>query len=212
MALLKQSVQVYAKLDEFFEKLREGQAPEKFTRSFLQDLGFKSSNWPAAIRLMKGLGFLSSDGAPTASYMEFLDKTRWRVVLGKLVREAYGDIFVMKREPTADDFEMIVGKYKSTYNMTGVAAERAARTFLALLELSDKNALLAESSANESPSEPPPDPHQEQPVTPAMPPSLPPMPPREVGLHYNIQIHLPATKDVGVYNAIFKSLREHIVE
>jgi hypothetical protein len=31
------------------------------------------------------------------------------------------------------------------------------------------------------------------------------------GLHYNIQIHLPATKDVEVYNAIFKSLKEHLV-
>jgi hypothetical protein len=32
------------------------------------------------------------------------------------------------------------------------------------------------------------------------------------GLHYNIQIHLPATKDVEVYNAIFKSLRDHLYE
>jgi hypothetical protein len=32
------------------------------------------------------------------------------------------------------------------------------------------------------------------------------------GLHYNIQIHLPATKDVEVYNAIFKSLKEHLFE
>ncbi len=31
------------------------------------------------------------------------------------------------------------------------------------------------------------------------------------GLHYNIQIHLPATKDVEVYNAIFKSLKEHLI-
>jgi hypothetical protein len=30
-------------------------------------------------------------------------------------------------------------------------------------------------------------------------------------LHYNIQIHLPATKDVEVFNAIFKSLREHLL-
>ena len=29
--------------------------------------------------------------------------------------------------------------------------------------------------------------------------------------HYNIQIHLPATKDISVYNAIFKSLREHLL-
>ena len=33
-----------------------------------------------------------------------------------------------------------------------------------------------------------------------------------LGLHYNIQIHLPATKDVEVYNAIFKSVKEHLIE
>jgi hypothetical protein len=33
-----------------------------------------------------------------------------------------------------------------------------------------------------------------------------------VGLHYNIQIHLPATKDLEVYNAIFKSLKDHLLE
>ena len=31
--------------------------------------------------------------------------------------------------------------------------------------------------------------------------------PQISGLHNNIQIHLPATKDAEVYNAIFKSLR-----
>jgi hypothetical protein len=31
-------------------------------------------------------------------------------------------------------------------------------------------------------------------------------------LHYNIQIHLPSTKDVEVFNAIFKSLREHLLD
>jgi hypothetical protein len=45
----------------------------------------------------------------------------------------------------------------------------------------------------------------------------PPLTPKVVehgvsGLHYNIQIHLPATKDVEVYNAIFKSLKEHLFE
>lgn len=49
MALLNQSVQVYGKLDQLFRSLRDGQAPQKFTREFLRDLGFKSSNWHAAI-------------------------------------------------------------------------------------------------------------------------------------------------------------------
>jgi hypothetical protein len=33
-----------------------------------------------------------------------------------------------------------------------------------------------------------------------------------VGLHYNIQIHLPATKDLEVYNAKFKSLKDHLID
>jgi hypothetical protein len=39
-----------------------------------------------------------------------------------------------------------------------------------------------------------------------------PLPPKTVGgLHYNIEIHLPATKDIEVFNAIFKSLRDHLI-
>lgn len=30
-------------------------------------------------------------------------------------------------------------------------------------------------------------------------------------LNYNIQIHLPETRDTAVYDAIFKSLKEHIL-
>ena len=30
-------------------------------------------------------------------------------------------------------------------------------------------------------------------------------------LHYDIQIHLPTTTDIAVYNAIFKSLKEHLL-
>ena len=28
--------------------------------------------------------------------------------------------------------------------------------------------------------------------------------------HYNIQIHLPATTDISVYNAIFKSIKDNL--
>lgn len=213
MALLNQSVQVYGKLGEFFGKLREGQAPEKFTREFLKDLGFKSSNWHAAIGLLKGLGFLSADGSPTSKYMDFLDKTRWQIVLAEAVKEAYSDIFVMKREPVAGDVQMIAGKFKSTYNMSDTASGRAARTFLALLDLSDKATIVGQDEPGPPPKaaepEPEPAPKAVEPTPVAPHPHVPTAP---VGLHYNIQIHLPATKDIEVYNAIFKSLREHIIE
>lgn len=210
MALLNQSVQVYGKLGSLFEKLRDGQAPEKFTREFLKDLGFASSNWHASIGLLKGLGFLSPDGTPTGQYMEFLDKTRWDKVLGSAVKSAYSDIFVMKREPSQADIQMIAGKYKSTYNMSQTSADRAARTFLALLELADLSAPESipktETSIEAEEQQPEPQVTLEPKADEIPRPGLP------VGLNYNIQIHLPATKDIEVYNAIFKSLREHIID
>lgn len=32
-----------------------------------------------------------------------------------------------------------------------------------------------------------------------------------IGLHYNIQIHLPPSRDPAVYDAIFESLKKHIL-
>lgn len=219
MALLNQSVQVYGQLENLFNTLRQGQAPSKFTREFLRDMGFKSSNFHAVIPLLKGLGFLASDGSPTQRYKEFLDPTRWKKMVAEGVREAYSDLFVIKSKPTKSDRNLIAGKYKSTYNLSETAADRAARTFLALLDLCDPDVLygsekvsaVEEAAATEAePTEAAPPAEaapmateQESQSTPAS---------YSLGLRYNIQIHLPATKDVEVYNAIFKSIREHLLD
>ena len=211
MSLLNQSVQVYGKLGSLFEMLREGQAPEKFNREFLKDLGFKSSNWHATISLLKGLGFLSAEGIPTQKYMEFLDKTQWKRVLADSVRSAYSDIFVMKKKPSDSDLQMVAGKYKTTYNLSDTVADRAARTFLALVKLASPQVYDSEKDVQE--------PVDEKPVkvtnTGLSTTDKGDLSGRQrspVQLNYNIQIHLPPTKDVEVYNAIFKSLKEHIID
>lgn len=33
---------------------------------------------------------------------------------------------------------------------------------------------------------------------------------QQPSFHYNIQIHLPATTDISVFNAIFRSLKENL--
>ncbi|SEE62446.1 hypothetical protein SAMN05444161_6422 [Rhizobiales bacterium GAS191] len=215
MALLNQTIQVSGQLGKLLEKLRQGQAPSKFTREFLKDLGFGSSNHHAFIPLLKGLGFLTPDGSPTQRYRDFLDPTRSSKIIAEALNEAYGDIFTIKSRPTKTDRKMIAGKFKSTYNLSEVAADRAAATFLALLDLADSDALynkqatpVAASQAEETSSV------ALSSVVPAT-PSAQPVPgsqTRDLRLHYNIQIHLPATKDLEVYNAIFKSMREHLLD
>jgi len=210
MALTNSYIQVYGQLPQFFKKIRDGQAPDKFTRQYLKDLGFTSSNFNASIPLLKTLGFLSADGTPTARYHEYRNSARSRRVMGEAVKEAYGDLFTITVNPTEADRELIEGKFKSVHNATPLTAKLMASTFYALLGLAD----LSEISSPEG---------KKQEIEEQLSSTIPPKPEttegdeskrirRETNLHYNIQIHLPATKDVEVYNAIFKSLKGHLIE
>jgi hypothetical protein len=206
MALLNQYVQTYAQIPSFFERLRQGQAPEKFTRQYLKDLGFKSSNHHALIPLLKGLGFLSADGSPTQVYKDYLDASRSKKVLGHALRTAYSDIFTIKAKPSQQDKALIEGKFRSTYNVSENVASLQANTFLNLLKIadiendSDKLEVVAPEVAATAKKEPLAEHVAGKPQG------------QPLELHYTIQIHLPPTKEIDVYNAIFKALREHLLD
>ena len=40
---------------------------------------------------------------------------------------------------------------------------------------------------------------------------IPSSPNHQMNLHYNIQIHLPETTNMAVYDAIFQSLKKHLM-
>lgn len=204
MALTNAYVQVYGQLPEVFQRIADGQAPDKFTTQHLKDLGFSSSNFRAVIPLLKALGFLSADGSPAQRYHEYRSSAQSKKVMAEALREAYGDLFTIKASPTEGDRALIEGKFKSVHNATPNTAKLMASTFYALLGLADLS--VTGGVKKEKPVEVlPPAPEKPTPETTA------PMHHRPT-LHYNIQIHLPATKDVEVFNAIFKALKEHLLE
>jgi hypothetical protein len=53
------------------------------------------------------------------------------------LRGAYGDIFLIKENPTAADKSAIEGKFKSFHNASDNVATLMAKTFLGLLPLAD---------------------------------------------------------------------------
>lgn len=129
--------------------------------------------------------------------------------MGEALKDAYQDLFLIKSKPAKDDRAAIQGKFKSYHNATDRMANLMTSTFLALLDLANLDGAVA-SSVPVTKEE-----KKEEPATGAATAgaggtSLPPH--RAPGLHYNIQIHLPATKDVEVYNAIFQALKDHLYE
>lgn len=124
--------------------------------------------------------------------------------MGQALREAYAELFHINEKPTPADRKAIEGKFVSAFNVKPDLAERMAATFYAFLDLADLEGDSSTPAKRRAHAEMP---QVENPIA------------REVpkvasigGLHYNIQIHLPATNDVEVYNAIFKALKEHLVE
>ena len=211
MPLADVYVQTPAQLGELFRQIRQGQAPRQFTRQHLKDLGFRSSNHHAFIPMLKVLGFLSADGQPTSRYHDYRNEAQSRQILGQALREAYADLFVLRSSPTDADRSLLEGTFKSTHNANDRTAKLMASTFYALLGLANISATTApppttspaETETKETPSKR--EMHEDDERTSKTRRTT-------TNLHYNIQIHLPATKDIEVYNAIFKSLKEHLVE
>lgn len=137
MALANNALNIYGQTETFFESLKAGQAPEKFTQQHLKDIGFASSNHRAFIPLLKSLGFLSDEGVPTQRYHEYRNDAISRKIMGRALKEAYSDIFIIKANPTENDEELILGKFKSTFNTSDSNAKKMMRTFYSLLALAD---------------------------------------------------------------------------
>jgi Family of unknown function (DUF5343) len=203
MALSDVYVQSLSRFPAFFQQIRDAQAPGIFSQQLLKDWGFSSSNDRNFIPLLKALGFLSQDGKPTHRYLDYRDHSKSRRVLGDGIREAYSDIFLIKAKPTDSDRDAIKGKFKSSHNTSDNVAGLLASTFLKLLDMADIDGPSTSSAVPEAipnaPAHGNSTGHSNGPVGIS-------------GLHYNIQIHLPPTKDIEIYNAIFKSLKEHLFE
>lgn len=203
MVLPATYTQEFKKLGEFFDKIRDAQAPSKFTRQLLEDWGYKSKNHRPFIPILKAIGFLTEDGTPTQRYLDYRNHSASKSIMGNALKDSYSDIFLIKEKPSASDRSLIEGKFKSYHNTSDIVAGLMTKTFFSLLDLADLN---GKSEPIKSQDIEPPAKKEPDVITGKMEKSH-----TNFGLHYNIQIHLPATKDVEVYNAIFKSLKEHLI-
>ncbi|HEY1947258.1 MAG TPA: DUF5343 domain-containing protein [Bryobacteraceae bacterium] len=188
-------------LPAIMKKIVDGTAPDKFTVAHLKGLGFKSSNDQGVIPVLKDLKFLSPDGVPLQRYLDYRDTSKSKAVMAEALREAYSDLFHISERPSENDRDAIRGKFKSTHNASDSVANLQTATFLNLLKLADLDSPKTKHAIIEAPiGKSMPERMREEPSGPVVP-----------NLRYNIEVHLPATKDIDVYNAIFKSLREHLI-
>jgi hypothetical protein len=192
----------YGGIPKLFAAIREAAVPPKFTQDFLNDvLNLKSSSYRAMIPLMKKLGFIDPANVPTQAYRDVRDPAQAGRVMAERLREAYKTLFNANEYIYKLDKPTLIAKLRS---ILGAGEDDAniqyvAGTFTELAKMAVWN-----GAANPKPN-PPPDGPQDGSVGGAV---------KElgkIGLSYTINLNLPATTEIEVFNAIFKSLRENLL-
>jgi uncharacterized protein DUF5343 len=194
----------------YFDAILSAQAPERFSVKFLENLGFTSTNDRLFIGILKDLGFLNRDGAPQPRYFEFLDESRSRQKVAEGVREAFADLFAINTKANELNADEAKNKLRTLYagQKTDLVIGNIAKTFRALCDYADFSAPVAMREVAAIPEESTPERDQVQQPTPH--PSTAQGKIVISGLQYHVNIVLPDTRDQAVYDAIFKSLREHL--
>jgi hypothetical protein len=195
-------------LPKILEAMQRAQIPPKFTNAFLQALGFKSTNDRAFINVWKGLGFLDGSSTPTEHYKAFRDKAVAKAVLARQIRLAYKGLFGVDENAQNLSLEAVKGKLATLTGKDEAVLKKMAATFKALCKEADFTTTIDKRTEM----------HSVDPATDAADvvvesPALDQVTPRMPGLAFShtIYINLPATRDIAVYDAIFKSIREHLL-
>lgn len=197
-------------------KIQESRRPERFTQDFLETkLGQSGGSSRAMIPLLKRMDFLSADGTSTRLYDRFRNPSTSGAALAAGIRNAYSDLF--DRNTYANDLSR--DKLKNlVLEMTGLekdntVANLMVSTFWALKSEADFEQDLEEGEERlssvaisvEAASSGSGDDHvsggssrREQAAV-------------DFRIGYTINLNLPESTNVEVFNAIFKALNENML-
>ncbi len=199
---------------KILEKIRSAKTPDRFSQDYLGTvIGYAGGSAKPFIPLAKRLNLLNSDGTPTDLYRRFRGSAEEsKAAMATAIRIGYAPLF--KRNEYADrlDKKKLEGLIKEvTGSEDGSSTLRAiVGTFEALKSFADfglddaiasaAGGSILEEGAVASADEPAPS-H----VLPGFSGTT------DLRFGYTINLNLPNSNDIAVFNAIFKSLKEHLL-
>ncbi|WP_157782558.1 DUF5343 domain-containing protein [Stutzerimonas stutzeri] len=196
------------RLKTCLEKIKEASTPELFNEKFLNEkLNMQGGSARTLPPYLKRINFVSSDGTPTDWYREFRNPSLAGSAAFKALKHAYADLFdVNENIHKKGDAELkgvvaqVTGLDHDSPVITSIVATfKTLKSFATLdhpttpIVTIDEIERTEEKSPNSFPTE-----RQNS----------------NIGLNigYNINLNLPATSDIAVFDAIFKSLKEHLLK
>lgn len=191
---------------KILEKIKTAGTPDNFNGDFLENtLGFKGGNYRTFIPWAKKIGFINTDGTPTPLYKKFRNPTTSQNSLAEGLRKGYADLFFRDENVYKLDKPQFKGLVMEAtgYPHDSKTLENIVNTFWNVKAIADfeiNNESQLEETVITSPNE---NPIQLTTDSPKKRVSL--------GLNYTINLVLPKTDDPAIFNAIFKSLKDNLL-
>ena len=201
-------IAAYGNITKALERIKKASTPQRFTQDFLAStLDLKGGSPKPLIPFLKRTGFLASDGSPTELYKRFRNDAQTGAAAAESLRVGYQPLYQIDEQvhdaSDADLRGIIV-------QATGAEPESSTvksilGSFKALRSFADPSASVVatdEERIGEDIVQ-----GTETPAPGGRADGLP----AGIRLGYTINLHLPATSDVAVFDAIFRSLKEHLL-
>jgi len=207
-------VQATGTLESMLEKIKSASVPEKFSQDFVSTkLLLKGGSARAIIPFVKKMGLVSSDGTPTERYKEFRNPHKSEYAIADALRDLYEPLFEMNEYV----YDLDTAKLKGLIvEATGAEANSAVvqktlSTFQALRKRAnfEKGQSSSEVARDTSQAERM---NQQAPMPKLGYEDVRPNTKEGINLSYTINLNLPATTDIEVFNAIFRSLKQHLLQ
>ena len=196
---------VTGKIKDYFAKIQTTGVPDKVNRDWLKQIGFKSSNDQYVINIWKYIGFIDDSNIPSEYWKQYRVPTKAKSILAEAIRKGYRDLFQIYKDAYRKDREAIYAYFSATTGKAEKTINMMVTTFTNLCELADFEAILTEPIITE-PVIIEPSPVQEEPII-IKKKGLKGVP----EIHINIQLMLPETTDISVYDRLFESLKRHLL-
>ena len=195
-------------ITKILEKIKEAATPDVFSQDFLKTkLGFKGGNYLSFIPWAKKAGLLQNDGVPTQLYKSFRNPASSGAALAKAIKSAYSELYTRNEychELDKKDFKgLVMEATGDSHDSTKV--DKIVNTFfnaktLANFETNGETHVPEAIKAVVAPQ-------KEDDIQIKQPSKK-----VNLGLSYTINLVLPKTDDPAIFNAIFKSLKENLLD
>jgi hypothetical protein len=192
-------------IDKALVAIKSAQTPERVTQDFVKTvLKIKGGSGDQIASYLKKIGFVNSDGTPSPIYSRFRNVSTSGAAAMDALRHGYAPLYRRNEFMHKLDDSELKGL---VIEETGDSHDSSVPNLvLSAINALRKHAKETHAKAGESDSS------EQQRKNAAEVLRVPSDDLRSgLNLSYTINLNLPATTDIAVFNAIFKSLKEHLL-